>query len=100
MTQPRFYNIDALPPERHQKLVRRYREEHLPRLAAEVRAAERQLAFAREARDAAVVQASALGLSRREVAELAGITVGRVQQVVDAYDWSANDDPLFAHEPA
>jgi hypothetical protein len=98
MAQPRFHNIEALPPERRQELIDRYREEHLPRVAAGVRNAERQLEFAREARDAIVVQASALGLSRREVAELACVTVGRVQQVIDAYGWSNLDDPLFAHD--
>lgn len=40
----------------------------------------------RPERDRAVVEASRLGLTRRRVAELAGLTSGRVQQILDAHN--------------
>jgi hypothetical protein len=41
-------------------------------------------------RDAAILANSAQGVSRRDVADAAGITVGRVQQVVSAHDSSSD----------
>jgi hypothetical protein len=46
--------------------------------------AERALEAARRRRDAAIVLLSDFGVSRRKVGDMAGVTVGRVQQIVDA----------------
>lgn len=46
--------------------------------------AKKKLDAALEQRDEAIVLASKAGLSRRVVARAAGVTVGRVQQIIDA----------------
>lgn len=46
-------------------------------------AAERRLQQTRDRREIAISTISLLGVSRRTVAKLAGITVGRVQQILD-----------------
>lgn len=51
-------------------------------------------------RDRLVREASASGLSRRLVAELAGLTVGRVQQIVSTALASAITEPLDVSGPA
>lgn len=44
--------------------------------------AEAELNKSRLQRDRAILEASEMGFSRREVADAAGVTVGRVQQIV------------------
>ncbi len=44
---------------------------------------ERRLEKARERRDRAIRHVSSYGISRRTVAEMANVTVGRVQQILD-----------------
>lgn len=51
---------------------------------AELRRTAATLSKASAARDEQIRRASSLGLSRRAVAEAAGITYGRVQQIVNA----------------
>ena len=52
------------------------------RRATELATAELQEAVRR--RDELIAEASAFGMTRRAVAGMAGVTYGRVQQVVDA----------------
>jgi hypothetical protein len=52
------------------------------------RSAAAELEHATMMRDAAIAASSAQGVPRRVVADAAGVTVGRVQQVVSAYDSS------------
>jgi len=56
----------------------------LQEAAANWRAQERALRIATAERDAAILEAVAAGLSRRQVAGLAAVSTTRVQQVVDA----------------
>ena len=49
-------------------------------------------AEAKQARDAAIIISSDQGLSRRKVADAAGVTVGRVQQVISGADRKARND--------
>lgn len=49
----------------------------------EYRAASADLQKRRAERDVAIMEATSNGLSRRDVAEAAGVTVGRVQQILD-----------------
>jgi hypothetical protein len=56
----------------------------LQEAAANWRAQERALRIATVERDAAILEAVAAGLSRRQVAALAAVSTTRVQQVVDA----------------
>ena len=56
----------------------------LAEAAAHWRAQERALRIAAGERDAAILEAVAAGLSRREVAGLADVSTTRVQQLVDA----------------
>jgi DNA-directed RNA polymerase specialized sigma24 family protein len=45
----------------------------------------KNLRQATDVRDDAIIRAAHAGLSRREIARAAGVTVGRVQQIIDAY---------------
>ena len=56
----------------------------LQEAAANWRAQERALRIATAERDAAILEAVAAGLSRRQVAGLAAVSTTRVQQVVNA----------------
>lgn len=60
-------------------------EDDLRRIADEFAQAESNISRLRHERTQAVVRASGLGLSRRRVAELAGITGARVQQILDIH---------------
>lgn len=62
---------------------RRQARQRLLEAGAEYRAASADLQKRRAERDVAIVEATSYGLSRREVAEVAGVTVGRVQQILD-----------------
>jgi hypothetical protein len=61
-------------------------EAKLKAFAQAVAEAMRNLERARAERDEAIRKASAAGLTRRKTAELANVTVGRVQQIVDKDD--------------
>lgn len=56
--------------------------DRLRSIGKEYAAAEAELDNSRLQRDRAILEASEMGFSRREVADAAGVTVGRVQQIV------------------
>jgi hypothetical protein len=53
-------------------------------LETELRCARQDLRKSQRHRDDAIARASKAGMSRRAVAAAVGLTVGRVQQIVDA----------------
>jgi hypothetical protein len=59
-------------------------EERLRQVADAIAQAQAEHDRLRPERDRMVVEASRAGLSRRRVAELAGLTPGRVQQILDS----------------
>jgi hypothetical protein len=61
------------------------REGSLEAVAERVRSLEAQLEAARAERDRLVLRESARGVPRRSVAERAGLSAGRVQQIVDSH---------------
>jgi hypothetical protein len=63
------------PPDTRRRLVQ---------ATAKVKAAHERYVDAVAARDDAIRQAARAGMSRREAAMLSGISVGRVQQIVDS----------------
>ena len=66
--------------------------ETLAEVGSAFRDAADSLTEAQQMRDAAIIVSSAHGLSRRKVAAGAGVTVGRVQQVLSATDSRARRD--------
>lgn len=66
--------------------------EMLTAMGAVFRDAAASLEEAQQMRDAAIIVSSERGLSRRKVAAAAGVTVGRVQQVLSGADSRARKD--------
>lgn len=66
--------------------------EMLTAMGTAFRDASASLEEAQQMRDAAIIVSSERGLSRRKVAAAAGVTVGRVQQVLSATDSRARRD--------
>lgn len=59
-------------------------ERRLAEAGARAASARAELDAATSDRDLLILEASRHGISRRRVAELAGVTAGRVQQILDA----------------
>jgi hypothetical protein len=73
------------PLANHSDADREHRiQERLIETQVDYLAARRDLDNARSERDDAILEAADLGLSRREVARLTGVSAGRIQQVIDA----------------